>query len=84
VPRQCVRGPTSGYVSEQACVCPRTTEVRSVACSDSAEATAGVARESGAVPCASARGVVATDLAAHRLLPLEGAVNTATRFSSGA
>jgi len=30
VPRQCVRGPTSGYVSEQACVCPRPTEVRSV------------------------------------------------------
>src|SRR4051794_5874415 len=29
VPRQCVRGPTSGYVSEQACVCPRPTEVRS-------------------------------------------------------
>jgi len=28
VPRQCVRGPTSGYVSEQACVCPRPTEVR--------------------------------------------------------
>src|SRR4051794_14629290 len=28
VPRQCVRGPTSGYVNEQACVCPRPTEVR--------------------------------------------------------